>query len=186
METRHPPAPAIVFGPRARRVAATAAVWVLFALPGCVAIAPGPRPRPGAAPPVVAEAAEAVPALVEAHNREREGRGLPPLVVNDRLRAAAQRHADDMAARRRMSHRGGDGSSPVRRMARAGYDYRSAGENVAAGQRSVGEVMAAWMRSPGHKRNVLGRFAEIGAGCATDAAGTPYWCVTFGTPSQWE
>ena len=36
-----------------------------------------------------------------------------------------------------MSHRGGDGSSPFRRMAAQGYAFRRAGENVAAGYTSV-------------------------------------------------
>jgi uncharacterized protein YkwD len=67
-------------------------------------------------------------------------------------------------------------------MARAGYAYQRAGENVACGQRSVAEVMSGWMRSPGHRKNILGKYTEIGAACAIDTAGTPYWCVTFGTP----
>lgn len=142
---------------------------------GCVSVAPRPAPP-------AASTAEAFAGLVEAHNRERARKGLPPLAVNDRLTAAAQGHADDMAAHRRMSHRGGDGSSPFRRMSRAGYSYQSAGENVAYGQRSVGAVMSDWMRSSGHRRNILGKFSEIGAAYATDAHGTAYWCVTFGTP----
>ena len=122
--------------------------------------------------------------LVEAHNDERARRGLPPLVPDERLDAAAQEHAEDMAARRRMSHRGSDGSSPFRRMERSDYRFRRAAENVAAGQRSVAEVMNDWMRSPGHRRNVLGNFTGIGTGHATDTSGTPYWCVTFGTPAE--
>ena len=120
--------------------------------------------------------------LVEAHNREREKAGKPPLEPSERLTTAAQRHADDMASRRRMTHRGGDGSSPFRRMANEGYRFARAGENVAAGQQTPDSVMKAWMTSPGHRRNILGNYTEIGAACATDEAGTPYWCVTFGTP----
>jgi uncharacterized protein YkwD len=71
-------------------------------------------------------------------------------------------------------------------MERAGYRFERAGENVAAGQPTVESVMAAWMRSPGHRRNVLGKFSEIGAGVATDRNGTPYWCVTFGNPARFE
>jgi uncharacterized protein YkwD len=150
---------------------------------GCVAYAP--RPRPGPVPPVeragALDSTEVTEALARAHNRERTRAGRPPLVVSEALTAAARRHADDMAARRRMSHRGSDGSSPFRRMEREGYVFERAAENVAAGQRSTAEVMAAWMASPGHRRNVLGKYDELGAACATDEAGTPYWCVTFGT-----
>ena len=81
-----------------------------------------------------------------------------------------------------MSHRGSDGSSPFRRMASAGYRFERAGENVAAGQATLDALMGDWMGSPGHRRNILGKFTEIGAAYATDGSGTPYWCVTFGTP----
>jgi len=148
-------------------------------LPGCAPSAPR---RPADAP-TVRTPGGGVAGLVEAHNRERARKRLPPLVPGSALNVAAQLHAADMAARRRMSHRGGDGSSPFRRIERAGYVYSTAGENIAAGQRTTGEVMADWMRSPGHRRNVLGNFSEIGVAYATDRNGTPYWCVTFGTPA---
>ncbi len=83
-----------------------------------------------------------------------------------------------------MSHRGGDGSSPFTRVTRAGYAYSRAGENVAAGQTSVDAVMRSWLLSPGHRLNILGRYSEIGTGCAIDTSGTAYWCVTFGTPAD--
>lgn len=166
---------------RVRPFALLASACVALGLAGCVAAAP--RPRAGDEPPSPDDPAATIAALVESHNLERTTSGRRPLAVNEALTAAAQAHADDMAARRRMSHRGSDGSSPFRRMGRAGYRYERAGENVAAGQRSVAEVMRAWMNSPGHRRNVLGKFTEIGAGRATDERGTPYWCVTFGTPA---
>jgi uncharacterized protein YkwD len=83
-----------------------------------------------------------------------------------------------------MAHRGSNGSSPFVRMKDSGYRFTSAAENVAMGQATVEEVMADWLRSPGHRRNILGRFSEIGVACATDAGGTPYWCVTFGSPER--
>jgi uncharacterized protein YkwD len=120
--------------------------------------------------------------LVEAHNRVRAAHHLAPLVVNGSLEAAARGHARDMARREWMSHRSRDGSSPFRRMADQGYVFRRAGENVAAGYPSVEAVIRGWMRSPGHRRNIVGRFSQIGAACATAKSGTPYWCVTFGEP----
>jgi len=161
------------------RRSALAALAAAGGLLGCTSSAPR---RPADAR-TVRTSGGGVAGLVEAHNRERARRRLPPLVPGDALNAAARDHAADWAARRRMSHRGGDGSSPFRRIERAGYSYARAGENVAAGQRTTGEVMADWMRSPGHRRNVLGNFSEIGAAYATDRNGTPYWCVTFGTPA---
>ncbi len=87
-----------------------------------------------------------------------------------------------MAGRQKMGHKGSDGSSPFDRIAREGYAYRSAGENVASGFPDVDGVRAGWLRSPGHRRNILGDFAEIGVGRAADPLGRTYWSVTFGTP----
>jgi uncharacterized protein YkwD len=154
--------------------------WGLASVAGCVAPAPRVVPRPRG--PVAPDPAVAFAGLVEAHNRERESAGRPPLAVSDRLNAAAQAHADDMARRRRMTHRGRDGSSPFRRMGQQGYRFETAGENVAYGQRTLDALMGDWMGSPGHRRNILGNYTEIGVAYATDGSGTPYWCVTFGRP----
>jgi uncharacterized protein YkwD len=108
--------------------------------------------------------------------------GLPPLFVDPVLEAAAIEHARDMADRRKMGHKGGDGSSPFDRMKRQGYEFQVAAENVAYGFDDVDSVMAGWMRSPGHRRNILGKFSEIGVGRAIASDGASYWCVTFGTP----
>ena len=121
--------------------------------------------------------------MLAAHNAERARKQLPPLAFNERLAEAARGHARDMATRGKMSHAGGDRSSPFDRMGRVGYRYQRAGENVAAGQPDVAEVMAAWMHSPGHRRNILGDYTELGAARATANDGTAYWCATFGKPA---
>ncbi len=108
---------------------------------------------------------------------------MPALALNPELSIAAEGHADDMARRGRMAHRGGDGSSPFDRIKRVGYSFQGAGENVAYGFDRVDLVMSAWMKSPGHRRNILGDYSEIGVGRAIAQAGASYWCVTFGTPS---
>ncbi len=128
------------------------------------------------------EPAETLTKLVEAHNKEREKEDLPPLTINEKLKAVAQAHADDMAKHRKMDHKGSDGSTPFERMKKAGYAYQRAGENVAYGQRGLVELMKVWMNSEGHKKNILGKFTEIGTAYAVDEDGIPYWCVTFGTP----
>jgi uncharacterized protein YkwD len=153
-----------------------------LATPACVTIVPGGPPGPGTSEAPLDPAAAAAD-LVAAHNRVRSAHGLPPLDLSEPLQAAALEHAQDMARRRSMSHRGGDGSSPFRCMASQGYAFRRAGENVAAGYGSVEAVMKGWMWSPGHRWNILGRFSEIGAACATATDGTLYWCVTFGEPA---
>jgi uncharacterized protein YkwD len=120
--------------------------------------------------------------LVEAHNRERVRADLAPLRLEPRLTAAARVHARDMAEHMRLEHRGSNGSTPARRVARQGYHYRKTGENIAAGQATVADVMRSWMNSRGHRRNILGDYTEIGAACVLDPDDVPYWCVEFGLP----
>ena len=120
--------------------------------------------------------------VVDAHNRLRAEARLPALEVSPRLQAAAQRHAKDMAAREEMTHRGGDGSSPIARIKATGYPYRRAGENIAAGTFTTTRLMKGWMDSPHHKRNILGSYSQIGVACVTGESGKRYWCVTFGLP----
>ncbi|MDR3619372.1 MAG: CAP domain-containing protein [Paludisphaera borealis] len=120
--------------------------------------------------------------LLEAHNRARADAKLPPLTIDAKLTTAARRHADDMAEQEKMSHEGSDGSTPDVRVKRAGYHYVRTGENIAAGQKGVDQVLEAWLESPGHKANILGPFTQMGAARVIDESGEPYWCVEFGEP----
>ena len=81
-----------------------------------------------------------------------------------------------------ISHTGTDGSTPADRIKRVGYVPGRTGENCAEGQWTVGEVMTGWMKSPGHRANILANYTEMGAAWARDDQGTIYWCVDFGTP----
>ncbi len=135
-----------------------------------------------AAPPSWSADDPTAAALIQAHNKERAERKLPPLVAEPRLTAAAKAHAADMASHKKMSHDGSDGSTLVDRVKRQKYDYLKTGENVAYGQTSVESVMDTWMNSPHHRENILGDFTEVGVGRVEADDGTPYWCVDFGRP----
>jgi uncharacterized protein YkwD len=121
--------------------------------------------------------------VLEAHNQIRAEAGLHSLSVSKRLQAAAQAHALDMAAHRKMTHKGSRGSTLADRVEAKGYSFRRVGENVAYGWYSVERLMKGWMDSPPHKRNILGGFSQIGVGCAIDEDGKRYWCVNFGLPA---
>ena len=56
------------------------------------------------------------------------------------------------------------------------------GENIAEGQKTVDQVMDSWMKSPGHRANILAEFTEMGAARVEDDEGDNYWCVNFGIP----
>lgn len=107
-------------------------------------------------------------------NQERATRQIPPLVLDDRLLAAAQGHALDMATNNFMSHTGSDGSTARERIVSAGYTGPSWGENVAGGYPTPTAVVNAWMNSSGHRANILNPgFEHIGVGWAY-RAGTTY------------
>lgn len=121
-------------------------------------------------------AAENVVALV---NKERAKVGCRAVKINKKLTTAALKHSKDMAAHRNMSHTGSDGSNPGQRITRAGYQWRTYGENVAYGYTTSTKVMKGWMNSPGHKANILNcSFKEIGVARAQPGN---YWTQVFGT-----
>ena len=77
------------------------------------------------------------------------------------------------------SHTRPNGTSCFTAISEAGIAYRTAGENIAYGQRSADEVMEAWMNSSGHRANILGKdFAYIGVGVVYEN-GTYYWTQFF-------
>ena len=115
-------------------------------------------------------------------NAERAKAGLAPFTADARLDLAAQRHSEDQAAHNTMSHTGSDGSNMGQRIERAGFPWRRAAENVAFGQRTPADVVAAWMNSEGHRNNILSVNTHLGVGLAYSASGAPYWTQVFATP----
>ena len=92
-----------------------------------------------------------------------------------------------MAARRTMSHTGGDGSNMSDRVAREAYAFSALGENVSAGYTSVPDALAGWMRSPGHCANMMStRFREVGVAAASAAGDTYGWyrAMVLGSPAR--
>ncbi len=110
------------------------------------------------------------------HNRERGARGLAPLREQAKLRQAAEGHSADMVEQGFFSHDSPGGADMADRILRTGYARDqgwSLGENIAwgtGGLATAAEIHRAWMRSPGHKANILRRqFREIGIGIAIGA-----------------
>jgi uncharacterized protein YkwD len=127
--------------------------------------------------------------LLAAVNRQRAQHGLAPLVLDARLAQAAQAHAEDMAARGLLSHEGSDGARLDARLARAGYRYRFAAENIAAGLPDPLRTVERWMESKGHRANILKKSAtETGIGYVelppgdTRAGFRAYWVLILARP----
>jgi uncharacterized protein YkwD len=125
----------------------------------------------GSAAPSIRNVARIARSILCLLNAERVARRLKPLRHNRKLARAAVGHSRDMVTRGYFAHNGADGD-PVSRIKRAGYIPRAGvwtiGENLAYGTgaaASPAQIVAAWMRSPGHKANILTRgFKEIGIG----------------------
>ncbi|MBP1149435.1 MULTISPECIES: CAP domain-containing protein [unclassified Methylocaldum] len=107
-----------------------------------------------------------------------------PLRWNQKLFEAAKKQAEEMSRNDRLSHRGRDGRKAGDRITRAGYDWEVYGENIAQGQRTVGEVMRSWLDSTGHCSAIMeADFDEVGVACASSGGGgSPYWAMVLAAP----
>lgn len=156
---------------RARSVAALMAVAATVALGACAA------PPPVASPSGAAASSASAPDMLAAVNAQRAANGKAALRV---VRTADPGRRDPVGCAG-----GADADAPLATggpRQRAGYfGWLSLGENVAAGQTSVDQVMTAWMNSSGHKANILGSYTHAGFAQATGANGVIYWTQEFGS-----
>lgn len=107
-----------------------------------------------------------------------------PLAWNERLAAASLAHSEDMAAKDYFDHVDGSGAKVMQRASGHGYRWRHVGENIAAGQGSPEQVVAAWLTSPGHCANMLApQFTEMGVAYAVNprSAMDIYWTQVLGS-----
>lgn len=112
-------------------------------------------------------------------NQLRANNDAQGLRVSDRLRTAAAAHARDMAQRGFFSHTGSDRSSVADRVRRQGYGFCFVAENIAKGQRDLGQALSGWAKSQGHRKNMLHQSAtEIAVVRATG----DIWVMVLGRP----
>lgn len=120
-------------------------------------------------------------ALLAEVNRERAANGLGPVTFSRILANAAHSHACDQSRIGAISHTGPDGSRPGQRAMRAGYDYKIVTENLGLGFHSAGQAMFYWMRSPGHRKNVLNaHVTEAALGLTVGRTGQRTWVLMLG------
>ncbi|MDR7055156.1 uncharacterized protein YkwD [Pseudomonas koreensis] len=108
-----------------------------------------------------------------------------PLAWNATLGTVAQDHSRDMANNNYLDHKDRDGRTPGDRAELSGYSGQLVGENIAAGQDTVGKVVDGWLASPGHCANLMNpQYQELGAAYATDPKSNAgiYWTAMFGAP----
>lgn len=113
-------------------------------------------------------------------NAERTKRGISALTLDSNLSSVATKKSQDMVNKNYFDHTSPTYGSPFDMMKQFGISYRTAGENIAKGQKTPQEVVTAWMNSEGHRKNILNpNFTNLGIGIAKDSKGTTYWTQMF-------
>ncbi len=105
---------------------------------------------------------------------------------NSELFTAAALHSQDMAQREYFAHINPEGITPGERANLAGYGYSNLGENIAAGQTSIAQVMQGWLDSKDHCNAIMnGAYTEVAVACVstTRFKYPSYWTMELGRPA---
>ncbi|MBL0371852.1 CAP domain-containing protein [Rhizobium sp. KVB221] len=116
-------------------------------------------------------------------NSVRRKKGLSGLSSDPVAASAAKDQAIIMSRYGRMDHHLGSDKSFLARMKR--MDVRlPAAENIATGQDTVDEAVAAWIHSKKHLENMLGSYRGLGVAVARNSGtgSRPYWAMVLSNP----
>lgn len=135
--------------------------------------------RPAAPKPSTASVAPALEdQILTLINQHRKKKGLPALTSNPVMEVEARRHTISMASHNTpFGHNGFSYRSKVITSKVPGISATA--ENVAYGSKSAQEVVDGWLSSPGHKKNIEGRFRLTGIGVARDDKSVLYFTQIF-------
>jgi uncharacterized protein YkwD len=158
---------------------------VVFALGGCAAdTVPKAEPsfyRNLAQPGAQLDAAAAA-SMISGY---RTNNGLPAVTLDPELTRLAEAQAAVMAKRDKLDHNAG--KPFVVRLKTAGYDAKSAAENIGAGYHTLAEAFSGWRDSPPHNANMLVKGAtRIGIAAIYTPASKykVYWTLILAEPED--
>lgn len=113
-------------------------------------------------------------------NIEREKNHLKPLKIDNRLNKIAVIKAKDMAREKKMSHTSKKFGATFNLIKKENIHFTKAAENIASGHKTPEFVTERWLKSKGHRKNILERdYRFIGIGKASDNEGKLYWVQIF-------
>lgn len=143
----------------------------------------------GLLPGVLGYASQIDPAkVIEITNSERLNAGLAAVRLDEDLNQAALAKAADMFANNYWAHVSPQGTEPWSFITTSGYKYQHAGENLARDFSNPRDIVAAWMASPTHKKNLLdARYKDIGIAVMDgylNGVETTIVVQMFGTPQS--
>lgn len=113
--------------------------------------------------------------LLDLHNKQRKLKKLNALQLDPYLSQYAKNHSDWMANKNRLKH-----SDIGMLLEKSIGKYSLVGENIAWNYQTEQKVMDAWMKSSGHRANIMKKsFDKVGFGISYNSKGQPYWCACF-------
>ncbi|MEM1393686.1 MAG: CAP domain-containing protein [Cyanobacteria bacterium P01_H01_bin.150] len=113
-------------------------------------------------------------------NQYRSSKGLPPLKLNGEISKIARQHSKNMA--QKQVYFGHDGSSSRYNKISKLIKYRGVAENVAynMGYGNPAKIAVdGWIKSSGHRRNMLGKYQVTGIGVVKNSQGEYYFTQLF-------
>ena len=120
--------------------------------------------------------------MLDSVNTLRQAAGVPAVELDAQLNAAAATHSRDMSAQNRPWLFGSDGSSPLDRAKRAGFQGQVIGENISESYETELETLAAWMRQADTRGVVLDPKARrMGIAWFQEPAGKLWWTLSMGS-----
>ncbi len=163
----------------------TLALVSVLALTACQK--PGPQLGPDGQPLPVAykitnrEAAQIPGRVLGQINLLRANVAAPTMIQNPMLDAAAKAHARDMAAQNRAWHFGSDGSSPLDRVRRQGFQGELIGEDISETYENELTTLNAWMQSRDTRDIIMDpRATAMGIGWYQEPSGKVWWVLVTG------
>lgn len=93
--------------------------------------------------------------IIDLTNAKRTDNRQTALSVNTELTMAAYTKAQDMIDHGYFDHYGPQGQTPWQYILSQGYDYQSAGENLAIDFQAAEDLIDAWLKSATHRDNIL-------------------------------
>lgn len=120
--------------------------------------------------------------VLDSVNALRQASGLNPVELSAQLNAAAATHSRDMSVQNRPWHFGSDGSSPIERVQRTGYQGRLLGENISETFESDVETLGDWMENDETRKVILDKDAtQLGISWFQEVNGKIWWTLVMGT-----
>ncbi len=159
-------------------------IILLMAISGLAACqVPAGGPPPSARYDISAQRRMEIPARMrDAVNQLRQSAGLGPLVLDPALNKAAATHSKDMFKQNRPWHFGSNGSSPLQRVATAGFAGGFLGELISETYETDLETIAIWAADPGGRAVLLNPNANmLGVGFVQERTGKLWWTLVTGT-----